>query len=454
MTELLTIILAAGEGTRMKSDRTKLLHEVGRRPIIQHVVSAAVKAGSSQVAVITAPQRAEIVDAVKKVAPQAEFFEQREQLGTAHAAAQARPAFAKANGYVAVVYGDHPLLESATFDLITAKLDAGADAAILGFEAVDPTGYGRLLTKGERLLAIKEHKDATEDERAITLCNACILGFRADVFNQLIDKVGNDNAQNEFYLVDLVGLANEDGFDVTYAVADEETVMGVNSKQQLALAEQAFQRRMRRQALESGAVLMDPDSVYFAFDTQLEADVFVEPNVIFGPAVNVGKAAQILGFSHIEGANIAPGAQIGPFARLRPGAEIGHKAKVGNFCEVKKALVGEGAKINHLSYIGDAEIGARSNIGAGTITCNYDGTNKHLTEVGEGVFVGSNSSLVAPVKIGANAYIASGSVITEDVPADALGLGRARQTTKTGYASKIRARAAALKAERKNDHKK
>lgn len=448
MTSLLTIVLAAGEGTRMKSKRPKLLHEVGRRSIIEHVVAAATSGGTSQMAVITSPGRPEIAQAVSSLVPEAQLYEQAETLGTAHAAKMARPLFEKATGYIAVVYGDHPLLEGETFRQITDKLDAGADAAILGFEPADPTGYGRLITQGERLLDIKEQKDATNAERAIGLCNACILGFRADVFNALIDKVGNNNAQNEYYIVDLVRLANEAGYDVTYAVADEEVVMGVNSRHHLASAEAVFQRRARQRALEAGVTMIDPDTVYFAYDTVLGHDVVIEPNVIFGPGVTIGEGAQILGFSHIEGAIVEKGAHIGPFARLRPGANIGQDAKVGNFCEVKKSDVGAGAKINHLSYIGDAEIGTKSNIGAGTITCNYDGVNKHLTKVGEGVFVGSNSALVAPVQIGDNAYIASGSVITENVPANALALGRARQVTKPDYAHSIRTRAAAIKAER------
>lgn len=446
MTQLTIIVLAAGDGTRMKSSRPKLLHPVAGLPIIGHVLRAAIGSGASDIGVVTAPEHEAVHKVVAAIAPKARTFEQSERRGTAHAAMMAEPLWKKAKGYVAIVYGDHPLLTPDTFKLITKRLDAGMDAAILGFEPEDPTGYGRLITEGDRLLAIREHKDAKATERRIGLCNACILGFKADVFRDVIAKVGDDNAQNEFYLTDTVEIANAEGYAVGYAVAPWQDVLGVNSQAQRAEAEALYQTRLRQKMMAGGVMLVDPETVYFSYDTVVARDVVVEPHCFFGPAVEVLNGAHIKAFSHLEGAVVGPGAEIGPYARLRPGADIGEGAKVGNFVEVKNANVGPGAKLNHLSYIGDADVGAKSNIGAGTITCNYDGINKHRTNIGEGVFVGSNSSLVAPVSLGDNAYIASGSVITGDVPADAVGFGRARQENKDGYAVELRKRAEDFKA--------
>jgi bifunctional UDP-N-acetylglucosamine pyrophosphorylase/glucosamine-1-phosphate N-acetyltransferase len=383
--------------------------------------------------------------AIRAIDPGVVFFEQLERRGTAHAAGMARDVWSQATGYVAIVYGDHPLLRGENFKVVTDRLDAGMDAAILGFEPVDPTGYGRFITDGERLLAIREHKDASEAERRIGLCNACILAFRADVFRELIDKVGTNNAQGEFYATDLVELANAAGYKVGYGVAPEVDVMGVNDRAQLARSEYLFQRRRRAEVMAKGVTLIDPATVYFSYDTEIAQDVTVEPSVWFGPGVTVASGAVIHAFSHIEGASVGENASVGPFARLRPGAKLGEKVKVGNFVEVKKANVGKGAKISHLSYVGDAEVGAEVNIGAGVITVNYDGFNKHDTIIGDGAFIGSNASLVAPVTVGAGALVASGSVITEDVEPDALALGRERQVNKAGRARAIFERAAAAK---------
>ena len=448
MAELLSIILAAGEGTRMRSAMPKVLHEVGGLPIVGHVVRAALGAGSARVAVVTGPGHDGVRAAVGALAPATSFFEQSERRGTAHAAGMARPLWQDAEGYVAVVYGDHPLLRGDNFAGIVSRLDAGWDAAILGFEPADPTGYGRFITEGERLLAIREHKDASEAERRIGLCNACILGFRAEVFRALIDEVKSDNAQGEFYLTDLVDLANRAGFRVGYAVAPERDVMGVNDRAQLARAEALFQDLRREEFMAAGVTLHDPKTVYFSWDTEIARDVVIEPNVVFRPGVRVGEGAVIHAFCHIEGANIGPGAAIGPFARLRPGAELEPGAKAGNFVEIKNARIGRGAKVNHLTYVGDADVGARANIGAGTITCNYDGVNKHRTVIGADSFIGSNTSLVAPVSVGEGAYVASGSVITRDVEPGALALGRGRQENKPGYAGKLKSRAEAVKRAR------
>lgn len=445
MTELLSIILAAGEGTRMKSATPKVLHRVGGMPIIGHVTRAALEAGSTRVALVTGPKHDTIRTAVSRLHPQVTHFEQTVARGTAHAASMARDLFSQAEGYVAVVYGDHPLLRSQNFKAVLDRLDAGLDVAILGFEPRDPTGYGRFITDGDRLLAIREHKDASEEERRIGLCNACILAFRAEVFRDLIDKVEANNSQGEFYLTDLVELANQAGKNVGFGVAPENDVMGVNDRTQLARAEALFQEVRRADFMKAGVTLKDPASAWFSYDTDIAPDVTIEPNVVFGPGVKIESGATIHAFSHLEGAHVGPNASVGPFARLRPGAELQDGAKVGNFVEVKKAEIGKGAKVSHLTYIGDASVGENVNIGAGVITVNYDGYNKHQTVIGDGAFIGSNASLVAPVTIGAGALVASGSVITEDVDADALALGRARQVAKPGRAKEIFADAAAKK---------
>ncbi|MDC9826063.1 bifunctional UDP-N-acetylglucosamine diphosphorylase/glucosamine-1-phosphate N-acetyltransferase GlmU [Devosia sp. ZB163] len=448
MTELLSIILAAGEGTRMRSDIPKVLHQVGGLPIVGHVVNAAIGAGSTRVALVTGPGHDAVRTAISAAAPAVKFFEQLERKGTGHAASMAREAFDDFDGYIAVVYGDHPLLRPENFQGVLDRLDDGWDAAILGFEPRDTLTYGRLITDGDRLLAIREHKDATPAEREIGLCNACILTFRAEVFRSLIDKLDANNAAGEYYLTDLVELANAAGYKVSYAVAPEVDVMGVNDRAQLARAEAQFQELRRDDFMKAGVTLKDPSTVYFSYDTEIGRDVTIFPNVVFGPGVKIADGVEIRAFCDIEGATIGSGSTIGPFARMRGGAELGDAVHIGNFVEVKNAVIHDGVKAGHLSYLGDAEIGAKTNIGAGTITCNYDGVNKSKTTIGANAFIGSNSSLVAPVTIGDGAYIASGSVITKDVEPDALALGRARQENKAGYAPKLKARAEAIKRAR------
>ena len=445
MTQLLSIILAAGEGTRMRSALPKVLHEVGGMPIVGHVARAARAAGSDRIAMVTGPGHDSIRKSIAAIDPEIVFFEQLERKGTGHAASMARELFQDAEGYVAVLYGDHPLLRGENFSVVLDRLEAGFDVAILGFEPKDPTGYGRFIVDGERLLAIREHKDASAAEREIGLCNACILAFRAEVFRELIDKLDTNNAQGEYYLTDMIRLANAAGKKVGYGVAPENDVLGVNDRAQLARAEAMFQDIRRDDFMKAGVTLKDPKSVWFSYDTEIARDVTIEPNVVFGPGVTIAEGATIHAFCHIEGASIGPDASVGPFARLRPEARLGEGAKVGNFVEVKKADIGKGAKVSHLSYIGDATVGDNVNVGAGVITVNYDGYNKHRTVIGDHAFIGSNSSLVAPVTVGEGALVASGSVITEDVPADALALGRSRQTNKPGQAKSIFERAAALK---------
>ncbi len=438
---LLAIILAAGQGTRMKSRTPKVLHEVARRPMVGHVLHAARAAGADDVSVVIGVGGDQVREAVLAEDRNAQIFVQAKQLGTANAVDAAREAFADSDGDVLVLYGDTPLIRPETLLSLRATLNEGADMAVLGFEARDPTGYGRLLRDGEgALFGIREEKDASADERAIRACNSGVMAFRAEVLREVLPRIGNDNAKGEYYLTDAVAAAYGRDHAIAVTMGEEADVLGVNDRAQLAKAEAVMQARLRDAAMEGGATLIDPGSVTFSHDTALGQDVVVEPNVIFGPGVAVGDGARINGFSHIEGARIGPGAVVGPFARLRPGAELGEDVKVGNFVEVKKAQIGDGAKVNHLTYIGDARIGAGANIGAGTITCNYDGYDKHITDIGAGAFIGSNSALVAPVKIGERAYIGSGSVITKDVSPGSLALSRAPQQEHEGWADRMSAR--------------
>jgi bifunctional UDP-N-acetylglucosamine pyrophosphorylase/glucosamine-1-phosphate N-acetyltransferase len=445
MAELLSIILAAGEGTRMRSATPKVLHPVGGLPVVSHVLRTALAAGS-RIAVVVGPGHEAVEAAVARMAPAATLARQLDRLGTGHAVRQAAPAFASAAGNVVVLYADTPLVSAATLADVAARLDAGADIVVVGFRPFDPTGYGRLLTRDGRLTAIREHKDATEDERAIGLVNSGIIGFRADTLRAVIDRIGNDNAKGEYYLTDAVELANADGRRVDFVEAGASELIGVDDRTKLAQAEATFQEFRRSEFMKAGVTLRDPASVYFSWDTEIGRDVTIFPNVVFGPGVKIGDNVEIRAFCDIEDAVIGEGASIGPFARIRGGAELGARVHLGNFVEVKKSRIGAGTKAGHLSYLGDAVVGSGTNIGAGTITCNYDGVNKDQTIIGNDVFIGSNASLVAPVAIGDGAYTASGSVITEDVPAGAVAFGRARQENKPGRAPALREKALARKA--------
>lgn len=445
----LTVILAAGEGTRMKSGTPKVLHRVAGLPMVAHVAKTAVAAGGSDIAVVVGRGGEAVADAARTVASDVSMHEQSERLGTAHAVLAARDAIARGYDDILVVFGDTPLVEPEGLADARARLGEGAAVAVIGFETPDPTGYGRLIEENGGLIAVREEKDASPAERAITYCNAGLMAIAGDRALPLLDAIGNDNAKGEYYLTDIVEIARDRGLRVVSSKADASSVMGVNTLAELAQAERAWQQRRRRQLMGEGVVMIAPETVYLSADTEIAAGVTIEPDVFFGPGVRVAGGARIKAYSHIEGAEIAGNAEIGPFARLRPGAAVGAGAKVGNFCEVKNAELGDGAKVNHLSYVGDATIGAKSNIGAGTITCNYDGYLKHRTVIGAGTFVGSNSALVAPVTIGDSAYIASGSVVTGDVPGDALALGRARQVNKEGRGARLRERLSAEKARRK-----
>lgn len=435
----LGILLAAGEGTRMRSARAKPLHAVAGRSMLAHALAALTAAGCDRLAVVVGPNGSDVADEARQLAPEVQIFVQLERLGTAHAVLAARPALESPTSVVLVAYADTPLMTPEILRELGDAVAAGAGLAALGFEAADPTGYGRFIEVDGRLVAIREQKDASEAERRIRRCNAgpvAISGARA---LDLLEAVRPHNAAGEYYLTDLIEIAGANGLDAVARLASEEEVMGVNDRVQLARAEAAMQARLRLKAMREGATLMAPDTVFLSWDTRIGRDVLIEPHVVIGPGVSIADGATLHAFSHLEGARVASGASIGPFARLRPGADIATKARIGNFVEIKGAMIEAGAKVNHLSYIGDARVGAGANIGAGTITCNYDGFSKFKTDIGAGAFIGSNSALVAPVTIGEGAFVGSGSVITQDVPADALAVARGRQATKTGWATAFRA---------------
>ncbi len=424
------IVLAAGQGTRMNSELPKVLHVLAGAPLVAHALRTARAAEAGRVVVVTGHGGEAVADVVREIDDEATFVAQTEQLGTAHAVRSAEAALDGFTGDAVVLYGDTPFVRPET---IAAMLEARADGAgvvVLGFEAADPTGYGRLILDAEgQLSAIVEEREATPAQQAITLCNSGVMAASRATLFELLGAVGNANAKGEYYLTDIVGIARARGLDTRVIRCAESETMGVNSRADLAIAEAAFQARARSEALETGVTLTDPGSVWFALDTAVGRDVTIGPSVFFGPGVTVESGATIHGFCHLEGCHVSNGAVVGPFARLRPGAELAEKARAGNFVEIKNAIIGEGAKINHLSYVGDADVGAGANVGAGTITCNYDGVSKHRTEIGARAFIGSNTALVAPVSVGAEALIGAGSVITEDVPDGALGIGRGRQRT-------------------------
>lgn len=447
----LAIILAAGKGTRMKSAVPKVLHRVAGRSMLGHVIGLAKSSGLTQLAIVGGPGMEDVRAEAALLAPHASFFVQEQQRGTADAVLAARTAIAGSAGDILVLYADTPLIRPETIARLRAALDAGAGIAVLGFHAADPTGYGRLIaTPSGELTAIREHKDASAGELAITLCNSGVLAFRCADLQTVLDRIGNANAKGEYYLTDAVEIGRQLGHRAVVVVCNEEEVLGVNSRDQLAAAESIWQWRARRAAMQEGATLVAPETVWFSHDTVVGRDVTIEPNVFFGPGVSIADGAEIKANCHIEGAHVGAGARIGPFARLRPGAHLGPDVHIGNFVEVKNVQMGAAAKANHLAYLGDGRVGAKANIGAGTIFCNYDGFNKSQTVIGEAAFIGSNSSLVAPISIGAGAYVGSGSVITRDVPPDALGLERSPQETREGWAAKFRSLMARRKAARKS----
>ncbi|WP_386625851.1 bifunctional UDP-N-acetylglucosamine diphosphorylase/glucosamine-1-phosphate N-acetyltransferase GlmU [Sulfitobacter geojensis] len=430
------IVLAAGKGTRMNSDLPKVLHPIAGEPMLVHALEAGTMLAPQRTVVVAGHGVEQVRTATLSHDATIKVVEQTEQLGTAHAVAQAREALAGFDGMALVLYGDTPFIRPQTLEDMQAALKQN-DVVVLGFEAADPARYGRLVMDGQQLDRIVEFKDASEDERTITLCNSGVVACNANLLFDLIDAVDNKNASEEYYLTDIVGLARGRGLSATAVTCDEWETVGINSRAELARAEGDFQTRARAGLLEDGVTLTAPDTVFLARDTVIGRDTLIEPNVVFGPGVTVESGATIRAFSHLEGCHVSRGSVVGPYARLRPGAELAEHVKVGNFVEIKNAQIAEGAKVNHLSYIGDATIGAQANIGAGTITCNYDGVMKHHTHVGARAFIGSNTMLVAPVSIGSGAMTGSGSVITSDVEPDALALARAPQVEKPGMARKL-----------------
>ncbi len=447
MSQRAAVILAAGQGTRMKSPLPKVLHKVASRAMLDLAIDAAERLGCERIVVVVGAHSPAVGEHVKKRLGEGAIAVQDPPMGTGHAVRAAEGALKGFKGDVLVTYADCPLLDAHAIAPLMAVREKGADVAVLGFEARDPGAYGRLVIEGgDNLVKIVEAKDATARELKITACNSGVMVAEASLLFELLAQVKNDNKKGEYYLTDVVALARAAGKTVKTAMADEDDVLGVNSQIELAEAEAIFQRRTRLRMMTEGVSLVAPETVFFAWDTRAAGGVRIEPNVVFGPRVTLEAGAEIRAFSHLEGAVVREGAQVGPYARLRPGADIGAGAHIGNFVEVKNVAVGAGAKANHLSYLGDGEVGAKANIGAGTIFCNYDGFDKHRTVIGAGAFIGSNSALVAPVSVGAGAYIGSGSVVTDDVADNALAFERSEQIVKPGWAERFRAAKAARKA--------
>jgi bifunctional UDP-N-acetylglucosamine pyrophosphorylase/glucosamine-1-phosphate N-acetyltransferase len=450
MRDFAAVILAAGKGTRMKSDLHKVLHPIGGRPMLHHLMASVDELGPQRTVVVVGSGREQIEAAVSGRAATAL---QEPQLGTGHAVQQARASLAGFTGDVLILYGDVPFVRASTMRSMLDRLHAEDAPAIvvLGFEPEDTLQYGRVIAGADGTIEkMVEHKDASDAERACRLCNSGLMAARAEDLFDLLGRVGNDNAAGEYYLVDVVNVARDDGRKSAVVITDDPSeVAGINSRAELAQAEAQWQDFKREEAMENGASLRAPETVFFSWDTELGRDVTVEPNVIFGPGVTVADRATVRGFSHLEGATVGEGCEVGPFARLRPGAVMEKGAKVGNFVEMKKAVLGEGAKASHLTYLGDAEVGAGANIGAGTITCNYDGYFKYKTVIGPRAFIGSNSALIAPVRIGADAIVAAGSAVSRDVADGELRMVRAEQLVKPGWADRFHDAMKKKKADKK-----
>ena len=428
-------VLAAGQGSRMQSDLPKVLHRLGGVPLVGHALAAGRTLNPKRIIVVAGHGADAVTKAVAKLEPDAQIALQTEQLGTGHAVQQAMPLLDGFHGRVIVLYGDTPFIGK---DTLLALSNHPADVVVLGFEAADPGRYGRLVTGPEGLEKIVEYKDADEATRAIRLVNSGVLAADADLLRALLPRLGNQNASGEYYLTDIPALARAEGCRVEVVTCDEDETLGINTRAELAAAEAAFQARARAAALHDGVTLTDPATIWFALDTVIGRDAIIGPNVVFGPGVTIESGAEVLPFSHLEGCHVSAGATVGPFARLRPGAKLGGDVHVGNFVEIKNSVLNEGVKVGHLTYLGDADVGEGTNIGAGTVTCNYDGVGKHRTWIGANSIIGSNAMLVAPVIVGARAMTGAGSVITEDVPDDALAIGRSHQVTKPGLATRLR----------------
>ncbi|MFM9846688.1 MAG: bifunctional UDP-N-acetylglucosamine diphosphorylase/glucosamine-1-phosphate N-acetyltransferase GlmU [Hyphomicrobiaceae bacterium] len=459
MQPLLVVVLAAGKGTRMKSALPKVLHPLAGRSLLGHAMALSRDAGATRLAVVVGPGMPEAAEEVRRHASDAAVFVQHKQLGTAHAVLAAREAIASHMGDVCVLFADTPLLTPDTIDRLRGSLGKGSGMAVLGFHAADPTGYGRLLTDAAgSLLAIREDRDASDAERKVTLCNSGVMAFRTPKLVSLLERIGNANAKQEYYLTDAVEIARADNLPVATSTCDEDDVLGINSRDQLAAAEAIWQRRARLRVMRDGATLVAPETVWLSYDTVIGRDVVIEPNVVIGPGVTIEDDVVIKANCHLQGIDrkiatgvrVRKGAEIGPFARLRPGTDIGPDVHIGNFVEIKNATLDQGAKAGHLTYIGDAHVGAGANIGAGTITCNYDGFAKAHTEIGAGAFIGSNTALVAPIAVGANAYVGAGSVVSSrDVEPGALTVVRGERRDIPGWVAKFRAALAKRVAEKK-----
>lgn len=437
MTDIACIVLAAGRGTRMCSQLPKVLHKAAGRTLVGHVVNAANELGAARTVVVVGDGAEAIQHEVRGYSAHADIVVQSPACGTADAVSKALPALDGFEGTVLVLFGADPLMTQQTLGRMSAAIANGSRLGVLGFNAENPSGYGRLLTRNSsEVTAIREHADATDEERAITLCNSGVMAFDANLLRELLPNIGNDNAKGEYYLTDIVGLANRVGENISLVTCPEQETLGVNTRAELARVEAEFQRRYREKAMSQGATMIAPETVFLSADSIIGSDVVIEPNVVIGQGVSIGSGSTIHSFCHIEYAKIGEGVELGPYARIRPGTQLAQNVKIGNFVEVKNANIEEGAKVNHLSYVGDARVGEKANIGAGTITCNYDGFFKHRTDIGAGAFIGSNSALVAPVKIGEGAYVGSGSVITKDVEAGALALARGSQEVREGWATR------------------
>ena len=439
------IVLAAGQGTRMNSDLPKVLHMLGAAPLLHHAMAAGRGLDPDHVVIVAGHGADAVTRATLAFDDTAIVVIQSEQLGTAHAVAQAAPALADVTGDAVVLYGDTPFIRAETLEAMQAARGSH-DVVVLGFHAANPGRYGRLVMQEDSLDAIVEYKDATDAQRSITLCNSGVMMADAATLFDLVAQVTNTNAAGEYYLTDIIAIARARGLTAGVVTCDEAETLGINTRAELAAAEALFQSRMRAEALENGVTLTAPDTVFFALDTHIGRDAVIGPNVIFGPGVTIESGAEIKGFCHLEGCHISRGATVGPFARLRPGTELAEDVHVGNFVEIKNTILDQGAKVGHLTYLGDAQVGEFTNIGAGTVTCNYDGVMKHRTTIGRRAFIGSDTMLVAPVTIGDDAMTGSGSTITEDVPAGALALGRAKQVNKPGLAVRLMERLRAIKA--------
>ena len=448
MNAFAVVILAAGQGSRMRSDLHKVLHPLAGRPLLEHLLATVDQLGAARRVVVVGKGREQLEAAL--CGHDLVLAVQEEQKGTGHAVAQAGPALAGFEGGVLILYGDTPCIDASTLEAMRIRLEAAdrPGVVVLASEPDDPAAYGRvILGDGDRIEKMVEYKDATSAERAVRLCNSGMMAVHSSDLFRWLGEVGNDNAAGEYYLPDIVMVAAAHGRHCVAVQCEAWQTAGINSRAELAAVEREWQHRRRARALAEGATLLDPETTWFAHDTAIGRDVLVEPNVFFGPGVSIADGATIRAFSHLEGCTIGPRAEVGPFARLRPGAVLAEKSKVGNFVEMKQATLGPGAKVNHLSYVGDAEVGAGANIGAGTITCNYDGFFKYRTVIGAGAFIGSNSALVAPVTIGAGAIVGAGSVVTRDIDSDALGVTRAEQKTLSGWAARFRARQSAKKGQ-------